>query len=414
VSLITSVGPEHHLHRWKDSVNSGDELKTWIVEGFVNGATPWFTKFSASIHDDRWIEPIVDAFDLHAVVEPVFEQTRPVADVALLDSLAVDDHNPSGGYSAESPAEDGFYQALLDGRIPFEYLDASYVDAAALQDFSVVVIPNAANLPPNAVEAIREYVREGGSILADQRTSLVDSDETKSFALGDVLGVDLRGDPVTGVRNNYIELGREHPIGAGFAGATRIIGGTEILPVALRPGASAPLRFVPPYPDLPMEEVYPRPGDRDPAVVTNRYGAGSAVYCAFDLGAVLWENLLADHKRLVSNIVRWLLAGRSRWSVHGEGLVDIACRESTSTSVLSIVNLNSPFALRGELDSVAPLGPQVVEIRSTHRNCDAVVTLLVSGEHPVVEYDDHGIRFVIPRVDLLETARIDWVQRDRD
>jgi hypothetical protein len=147
-------------------------------------------------------------------------------------------------------------------------------------------------------------------------------------------------------------------------------------------------------------------------VVTNRYGAGSAVYCAFNLGEVLWENLLADHKRLVSNMVTWLLAGRSRYSVHGEGLVDIACRESTSTSVISIVNLNSPFALRGELESVAPLGPQVVEIRSTRRDRDAVVTLLISGEHPVVEHHDGGIRFVIPRVDLLETARIDWVPPD--
>jgi hypothetical protein len=215
------------------------------------------------------------------------------------------------------------------------------------------------------------------------------------------------------VRNNYIELDREHPIGAGFAGATRIIGGTETLPVALRPGAKAPVRFVPPYPDLPMEEVYPRPGERHPAVVTNRYGAGSAVYCAFNLAEVLWENLLVDHKRLVSNILTWLLAGRSRWSVSGEGFVDIACRESTSTSVISIVNLNSPFALRGELDSVAPLGPQVVEIRSTRRNCDAVVTLLISGEHAVVEHRDDGIRFVIPRVDLLETARVDWVQREQ-
>ncbi len=413
VSLITSVGPEHHLHRWKDSVNSAAELKTWIVEGFVNGATPWFTKFSASIHDDRWIEPIADAFNLHATVEPVFEQTRPVADVAMLDSVAVDDRTPSGAYSAESPSENGFYQALLDARIPFEYIDANHVRTADLQDFLVVVIPNAANLPPTALEAIREYVREGGSILADQRTSLVDGDETSSFALGDVFGVDLLGEPVTRVRNNYIEFDRDHPIAAGFAGATRIIGGTETLPVAMRPGASAPIRFVPPYPDLPMEEVYPRPGDRDPAVVTNRYGAGTAVYCAFNLGEVLWENLLADHKRLVSNMVTWLLAGRSRCSVHGEGLVDIACRESTSMSVISIVNLNSPFALRGELESVAPLGPQVVDIRTSRQHRDAVVTLLISGEHPDVDHHDDGIRFVIPRVDLLETARIDWVPRDQ-
>ena len=82
-------------------------------------------------------------------------------------------------------------------------------------------------------------------------------------------------------------------------------------------------------------------------------------------------------------------------------------------SVISIVNLNSPFALRGELESVAPLGPQVVDFRTSHQNRDAVVTLLISGEHPVVDHHDDGIRFVIPRVDLLETARIDWVPRDQ-
>ena len=148
---------------------------------------------------------------------------RAVADVAMLDSVAVDDRTPSGGYSTDSPGENGFYQALLEARVPFEYVDADHVEPGDLQDFLVVVIPSAPNLPPNAVEAIREFVRRGGSIIADQRTSLVDHNETRSFALGDVLGVDLRGDPVSGVRNNYIELDHEHPIGAGFAGATTVV-----------------------------------------------------------------------------------------------------------------------------------------------------------------------------------------------
>lgn len=409
VSLITSVGVEHHLHRWKDSVNSANELKAWIVEGFVSGATPWFTKFSASIHDDRWIEPVAEAFGLHATVEPAFAETRPTADVAVLDSVAVDDRSPSGAYSTENAAEDGFYHALIEARVPFEYIDADYVDADALGGFLVVVIPNAANLPPHTVEAIREFVRGGGSVLADQRTSLAWEGGTGAFALGDVFGADLQGDPVTGVRNNYIEFQEEHPIRAGFNGASRIIGGTETLPITLRPGATAPIGFVPPHPDLPMEEVYPRPGVRQPAVVTNDYGAGRAVYCAFNLGEVLWEHLLTDHRQLVRNIVMWLLAGRSRWSVHGEGLVDLACREAASTSVISIVNLHSPFALRGELDAVAPLGRQVVEMQPNRPGHTAEVTLLISGERPTVEQTDDGIRFVIPRVDLLETARIEWV-----
>ena len=53
----------------------------------------------------------------------------------------------------------------------------------------------------------------------------------------------------------------------------------------------------------------------------------------------------------------------------------------------------------------------MVDIRSSRLHRDADVKLLISGEHPVVEHHDDGIRFVIPRVDLLETARVDWVPR---
>ena len=66
VSLITSVGPEHHQHRWKDSVSAPEETKAWIVDGFAQGANPWFTKFNAAVPDTRWIAPVVEAFGLHA------------------------------------------------------------------------------------------------------------------------------------------------------------------------------------------------------------------------------------------------------------------------------------------------------------------------------------------------------------
>ncbi len=49
INLTTSVGPEQHTHRWKDSVDAPDELVTSIVNGFIHGADPWFTKFNARI-----------------------------------------------------------------------------------------------------------------------------------------------------------------------------------------------------------------------------------------------------------------------------------------------------------------------------------------------------------------------------
>ena len=54
VGLITSVGPEHH-HRWKDSVAPPVETQTYMIDGFAQGAFPWFTKFNATISDSRWL-----------------------------------------------------------------------------------------------------------------------------------------------------------------------------------------------------------------------------------------------------------------------------------------------------------------------------------------------------------------------
>ncbi len=48
-----------------ERVAADPELRAWIVDGFVHGALPWFTKFNAQVPDPRWIEPVVSAFTLH-------------------------------------------------------------------------------------------------------------------------------------------------------------------------------------------------------------------------------------------------------------------------------------------------------------------------------------------------------------
>ena len=131
---------------------------------------------------------------------------------------------------------------------------------------------------------------------------------------------------------------------AGYEGTSRIIGGTAIVPVDVDPGldVDVPFRFIPDFPDLPMEEVYPREGPRDPAVVCRTTPSGGRVaYVAFNLGSVFWETLQRDHLQLVGNLVRWALGDLPRVEVTGDGLVDIAVRAGEQLTVVAVANIET-------------------------------------------------------------------------
>ena len=74
------------------------------------------------------------------------------------------------------------------------------------------------------------------------------------------------------MRNAYLHVvpggAQRHPLLAGLEDAQRIIHGVHRLPTrALEPAGDPLLTLVPSYPDLPMEQVYPRVESTDTAEV---------------------------------------------------------------------------------------------------------------------------------------------------
>ena len=82
--LITSIGPEEE-YRWKDSVTTGPEMQAGSTDGTAHGMLPWFTKFNGVVPDKRWVEPVAEAFGLHADLEPVLGAMTPTAEIAIID-----------------------------------------------------------------------------------------------------------------------------------------------------------------------------------------------------------------------------------------------------------------------------------------------------------------------------------------
>jgi hypothetical protein len=411
VALITSVGPEHHDRRWKDSVADPEETLGLIVDGFAQGALPWFTKFKAECFDTRWVAPVVEAFRLHERCEPVLGRLGRTAQVALLDTRtpanATDPFSTS--YELERTRhENGVYQALLEARVPFEYVAGEALTTERLAGVRVLVLPACPDLTVDQVGVIEEFVAGGGSVVAAFDSGLADSGRT--FALGDVLGVRLVEGPRGPVKNKYMTIEGAHPVASGYDGASRIVAGTRVLAVETVGDAEAVFRFVPDYPDLPMEEVYPRPGEAAPAVVVREHPTGGrTVYLAFNVGEEYWEALQSDHGRLLANAVRWALGEAGpRVRVKGAGLVDLAVLEGDGELAVTLVNLTNPMAMRGQSHELLPLPPQTVLAQLPQGARDVRASLLVADRTVPVTVVDGQARVHVDHVERLEVLHLVW------
>jgi len=411
VNLITSVGPEQHEHRWKDSVDSSAELVTAIADGILHEANPWFTKFNARIVDDRWIAPVAQAFRLHETVEGHYRSSTARPEVVILENMTVDEADLMAAYTATFDDEDGVYQALIEARIPFGFVPDFRLSSERLEGVKVVVLPDAMALSDSQVAVLQDFVEAGGSIVATDRSSLVDEGGVPraDFGLGEVLGVRLVADRRDHVKNNYIAITQDHPVSSGFDGAERILGGTAVLPVEAAEGATVPFRFVPDFPDLPMEEVYPREAPRDAAIVCREHPSGGrTAYAAFNLGAIYWEALQQDHGRLIVNLVDWALGGQRRVRLEGTGLVDVAVRERDGGLIVGLVNLDNPMAMRGQLHWLRPLDPQVVRVSLPEGVDGASARLVVSATDAESEIVGRELIVQIPATEVMELVDISW------
>ena len=118
-----------------------------------------------------------------------------------------------GGEQAHQKVEDhtlGFYQALIEGRIPFEMVHDRLLDAEHIGQFKTLILPNIAALSDAQCRQLREFVTRGGSLVATFETSLYDEwgMQRENFGLSDLFGVAYDGSIEGPVQNAYLCLER--------------------------------------------------------------------------------------------------------------------------------------------------------------------------------------------------------------
>jgi hypothetical protein len=414
---IFSVGLEEP-YRWKDSVQNAAEIRIWVMDGIANGLRPWFTKFSGTLYDRRWLKVVEDIYAWHHRCERYLRNEAPVARVGMVYSQQTAAFY--GGPRAAEKVEDhtlGFYHALVEARIPFEMVHDRLLDPEHLDGFKVLVLPNIAALSNDQCGQLRGYLRRGGSLVATHETSLYDEwgVRREDFGLGDVFRARFKGRIEGPMRNSYLRIEKDavsqqyHPLLAGLEDAGRIINGVNRVEAERRePGPLPPLTLIPSYPDLPMEEVYPRQPKTDvPGVFLCESGASRVVYFPWDIDRTFWEVLSADHGLLLRNAVRWAANEEDLLTVSGHGLLDVTVWRQKSSLTVHLVNLNNPMTMKGPFREFVPIGEQTVRVRMPEGKKARKVQLLV-GDHRLQARQEGGFLEVrIPSILVHEVLAID-------
>ena len=363
---IFSVGLEDSP-RWKDSVNTDAEIRIWSADGVANGMLPCFVKFGATPIDKRWFTPVEKIYQGYYRSEKYLRNTAPMARVAVV----VNDNKGSDSYGNQPWQQNngfhmlGMYHALIEGRMPFEMINASVLDSDHLKPFKLLILANTATLSDKQCDQIRKFVADGGSLLATFESSLFDEQgkQRSDFGLADLFGVSYNQGVEGPMQNSYLRLKADsatkqfHPILEGLEDATRIING--IFNVKVTPGTypfPSPVTLIPTYPDLPMEDVYSRIPDTDiREVYLKESGKGRVAYIPWDIDRSFWKFMSLDHSKLLNNTIRWTLNEEPIVSVSGPGLIEVTAWRQKKSMTIHLVNFTNPMMMKGPFRELIPV-----------------------------------------------------------
>ena len=404
--------------RWKDSRQTDAELRIWVCDGVANGLRPKVAKFGGIVYDDRWLDVVADMYEWQWKHESYLRNEGfPVANVGIVHSQQTPRFYTAAAGRGHSCSDyvDGLYHALIEARIPTDMVHEDLLAEGELDRFRALILPNAACLSGKQCEQIRQYVKRGGSLIATFESSLYDEwgKRRGNFGLADLFGVSASG-PVQGpMKNSYLRpvyaKPEPHPMLDGIRNTRRIINGVYRQPVAAEAEfPEQPLMLIAPYPDLPMEEVYPRDLDKNvPELYLRQLGDSRIVYFPFDIGRTNWEVLDIDHGRLIRNAVRWAVDNDLPVEVDGPGVIDVTVWRQKQSMTVHLVNLTNPMMMKGPFRETFPVGEQRIRVRLPKGAKPKRAHLLTAGTELAVEVSGGWLSARVPSVDVHEVLAID-------
>jgi len=374
------------------------EARMWMIEGIAGGIQPWWHMISAYHEDRRMYHTAEPILKWHKQHEEILINREPIATVGMVWSQQnMDFFGRDNAHELVELPWQGMSQALVEARIPFLPVHADHIDRDA-KKFSVLVLPNLGLMTQQQLASVRQFVQEGGSVIATGSTSLYNEwgEKRNDYALGDLFGAHvnkssnsddqtqipkLAGDAYHTYLRLTPELRRQmdgpHKADEPMIHDSRheILNGfeeTDILPYgglldSLNVDANAQVlaTFIPQFPLYPPEKAWMRePKTNIPGIIINTRANGSRiVFLPADIDKQFARMNLPDHAQLLGNTIRWAAKDSIHLKVDGTGLVDCHLYQQNNKLVLHLINLTNAATWRQPIHELISVGPFNVRIK---------------------------------------------------
>ncbi len=182
------------LRWWGDwGVKPAESLMQECAAIMANGSTTWIGYQYDVYHavEPALMEVYRETFDFVKEREQYVSGAKPVPYIAVLNSLHGNfTHGPT--LNADDTKLRALFKMLLESGFHFNIFNEKGL-LENLDKFKLVILPDQRYIEPELASALREYVRNGGSVIATGLTGTQDSTykPTGKFVLDDVFGIRL-------------------------------------------------------------------------------------------------------------------------------------------------------------------------------------------------------------------------------